>query len=186
MHLWEVLLSSRLIACVHCVLQTNSVSCKQFSGVCTVCKCVFFSIFSLKPQLREREKESWERDRLRKTKCVFVGEETRRKWEESTRHKLQPPVKTLHPFWKTDLKIQTRTYHTDAETPRAPADKPLKSRSVYFLLKCPKWKPGLPITHRLSEETNNKWHPESVSVQTGSAAESSALQGRGFRGQPWH
>ena len=53
---------------------------------------------------------------------------------------------------------------------------------VYLLLKCPKWRPRLLITHRLSEETNNKWHPESNSIQTGRQAESEALQGGGLGG----
>lgn len=154
-----------------CIVPCRQTVCPVSNlAMCALSASVFFSIFPLKPQLRERE--SWERegerDRLRKTKCVFVGEETRTKWEESTRHKLKPPVKTLHPLWKTNLKLQTRTDHTEMQQHREHRQKnPLKSRSVYFLLKCPKWKPGLPITHRLSEETNNKWHPESVSVQTG-------------------
>lgn len=39
--------------------------------------------------------------------------------------------------------------------------------------------PRLPVTRRLSEETNNKWHPESGPIQTGRAGESEAPRGGG-------
>lgn len=176
------------MACVHCALQTNSVSCKQFSDVCTVCKCVFFCFLSLKPQLRERE--SWEREggegQTEKDKVCFCGRGNTYKVRRERSAQTSATSKNI------SSTLEDRTESTDengshgCNNTESAGRQTLKSRSVYFLLKCPKWKPGLPITHRLSEETNNKWHPESVSVQAGSAAESRALQGGGVRGQPWH
>lgn len=58
-----------LKACVHCALLTNSVSCKQFSNVCTVCKCFIYLNHSW-------EKEGTQRRRGEK---VFLWVENKNK-----------------------------------------------------------------------------------------------------------
>lgn len=61
-----------------------------------------------------------------------------------------------------------------------------KSCCVRFLLKCPKWRPRLLITHGLSEETNNDKQQaasgERFYTNRQVEAESEALQGGGLGG----
>lgn len=134
-----------LIACVHCALQTHTVSCKQFSNMRAVCKCFFF-FFSLafflkttsEGELRGRGDERSKETEGERQKVVFLWVKNKNKARQSsTRKNYQPPIKRNDKHWRTF------------------ALRSLKVFLFFSFLKRPDPRPRLLITHRLSAHTNS-------------------------------
>lgn len=138
--LWGGFTEQPLIACVHCALLIKN--SVSCKQFSSVCVQVCFYSQTTAERRRERDTD-WER----------------KKWEAGNFSHQQDisstPLICSHEWikWTKTTVMHEHTMYREV---------------VLFvsLLKCT----SLQITHRRREETNNKWHPESNSIQTGKQA----------------